>query len=190
MGGLDTKAGGLGQHVGTFEIKNLKQLFRELEKVADFHKTAAKDIRKVHREAGKELKKSVRGSITNAKQTIHVKRTGRYGGQKGPSYTIKPGSLKRSILVFRAKGSQTSMLVGPRSQIIFQKRKLQAITKDGYFAHIVDMGRTIRGNTYNGPNKGFWMRGIAKGTPAAKMKLESGYKSLWDKFLTTKVKGK
>jgi len=126
-------------------IEGMDDLLKQIDKVAMWGTTEdRKAVLKIHKAVAQIGKNSVRRAITSHKGgTISVRRSGRFGGKKGPSYDIQKGTLKRSIRVFGVMGNKTSVMVGPRSGVIDKTMtgpSAGLIRNDGYFAHFVEEG--------------------------------------------------
>ena len=178
------------------EVEGMDDLFRTLDHLGNFGKENVKAVRNIHKEAGKEIQAAIKSVIDPHGGTIRVRRSGKNDGKRGPSYDIRNRTLIKSIKVFKAQRSKFTYLVGPRSQMVFDKKEPSSvITSDGYFAHMVDEGimPTLRKGTkgFTGgrgmqsgtSNKGFFKRGIAKGIPKAMRVMEQGYAVLMEKIL-------
>ena len=174
-------------------IEGFDDLLKQIDRIALWGRTEKqKEVRKIHVEVANIGKKSVRKAITNHKGTIKVRRSGKLGGKRGPSYDIEKGTLKRSIRVFNVMYSKTSVMVGPRSGVI--DRTLRGpqdgalIRNDGYFAHFVnegDLPQHMGGRgAYNGPNRGFFERGMRPAIPQMTAKLIELYRLHFDKYVT------
>ena len=122
---------------------------------------------KIHRKVAKIAQKSMRAQIVDADQVIRVRRSGRDGGKRGPSYDIEPGTLKRSIIAWKIP-RETGVWVGPRAT-----GKLDR--KDGWFAGIVESGLQ---NFGPGKNKGAIERGKKLASAPSIQMLEKEYKKV------------
>ena len=122
---------------------------------------------KIHRKVAKIARQTMRDQVQDSPVTIRVRRSGRDGGKRGPSYDIEPGTLKRSIVAWKIR-QETAMWVGPRAT-----GKLDR--KDGWFAGIVESGLQ---NFGPGRNKGAMQRGKMKAQGPALQMLESEYKKV------------
>lgn len=147
-------------------LEGWKEFEKQLDKIEKWGSTKdRKKVLTIHKGVAKIGEKALKRAVTNHNKTIKVRRSGRLGGKRGPSYDIMPGTLKRSIRVFNAKGSKTSVMVGPRSGIIEKTGPgAGVIRNDGYFAHMInegDLPKHMGGKgSYNGPNRNFFEKGI------------------------------
>lgn len=165
-------------------LEGFGELMKQFDKIEKWGST--KDTRKVksiHKKVAAIARKAIRRKITNHGKTIHVRRTGRLGGKRGPDYDIQSGTLKRSIKTFDAKGSRTSVMVGPRSGIIERRGPgAGTIRDDGYFAHMIhegDLPDHMGGpGSYNGPNRNFYERAM---TPAVFSRMTQELTKLYSK---------
>jgi len=177
-------------------VDGMEDLFKALDRLGNFGKENVKAVRNIHKAAGKEIQAALKTEIDPHGGTIRVRRSGKNDGKRGPSYDIRNRTLIKSIKVFKAQRSKFTYLVGPRSQMVFDKKEpASVITSDGYFAHMVDEGimPTLRKGTkgFTGgrgmqsgtSNKGFFKRGIAKAIPKAMRVMEQGYAVLMEKIL-------
>jgi hypothetical protein len=174
-------------------IEGMDDLLKQIDKVAMWGTTEdRKAVLKIHKAVAQIGKNSVRRAITSHKGgTINVRRSGRFGGKKGPSYDIQKGTLKRSIRVFGVMGNKTSVMVGPRSGVIDKTMtgpSAGLIRNDGYFAHFVEEGdlpRHMGGpGSYNGPNRGFFARGMKPAIPRMTADLVRRYRARFDKYMS------
>jgi len=174
-------------------IEGMDELLKQIDKVAMWGSTQdRKEILKIHKAVAQIGKNSVRRAITSHKGgTIKVRRSGRFGGKKGPSYDIQKGTLKRSIRVFDVMGNKTSVMVGPRSGLIDRTMagpSAGVIRNDGYFAHFVEEGdlpRHMGGRgAYTGPNRGFFVRGMKPALPRMTAELIRRYRMRFDKYMS------
>tara|TARA_R100000654_G_C2631911_1_gene120269 strand:+ start:50 stop:658 length:609 start_codon:yes stop_codon:yes gene_type:complete len=179
-----------GLHPGRLE--GFDELMKQIDKVAMWGSSAdRKAILKIHKAVAAIGKNSVRRQITShAGGTIKVRRTGKFGGKRGPSYDIQKGTLKRSIRVFNVMGDKTSVMVGPRSGMIDKTvpKPSGVIRNDGYFAHFVEEGdlpQHMGGRgAYTGPNRGFFARGMRPALPRMTAELVRRYRERFDKFMS------
>jgi len=171
----------------------MDELLKQIDKVAMWGSSAdRKAVLKIHKAVAQIGKNSVRRAITSHKGgTIKVRRTGRLGGKRGPSYDIQKGTLKRSIRVFGVMGNKTSVMVGPRSGVIDKTMtgpSAGTIRNDGYFAHFVEEGdlpRHMGGRgAYTGPNRGFFVRGMKPALPRMTAELVRRYRERFDKYMS------
>jgi hypothetical protein len=187
IGGV-RNAGGL--HPG--RIEGFDELMKQIDKVALWGSSAdRKEVLKIHKAVAQIGKNSVRRQITShSGGVIKVRRTGRFGGKRGPDYDIQKGTLKRSIRVFGVMGDKTSVMVGPRSGLIDKtmNRPAGVIRNDGYFAHFVEEGdlpRHMGGRgAYTGPNRGFFVRGMRPALPRMTAELIRRYRARFDKYMS------
>jgi hypothetical protein len=178
-----------GLHPG--RIDGMDELLKQIDKIAMWGSTEdRKKVLKIHKAVAQIGKNSVRRQITShAGGTIKVRRTGRLGGKRGPSYDIQKGTLKRSIRVFGVMGNKTSVMVGPRSGVIDKSlaRPVGTIRNDGYFAHFVEEGdlpRHMGGRgAYTGPNRGFFERGMKPALPRMTAELVRRYRQAFDQYM-------
>ena len=173
-------------------IEGMDDLLKQIDKVAMWGSSEdRKKVLKIHKAVAQIGKNSLRRQITShAGGTIKVRRSGRFGGKRGPSYDIQKGTLKRSIRVFGVMGNKTSVMVGPRSGLI--DRTLASpvgnIRNDGYFAHFVEEGdlpRHMGGRgAYTGPNRGFFVRGMKPAIPRMTAELVRRYRMAFDQYMS------
>ena len=171
-------------------LEGFSELMRQIEQIENWgHSKDRRKVKSIHKKVAAIARKAIRRQITNHPKTIKVRRNGRLGGKRGPNYDILPGTLKRSIRTFDAKGSKTSVMVGPRSGIIEKTGPgAGTIRNDGYFAHMIhegDLPEHMGGQgSYNGPNRNFYDRAM---TPAVfnqmTQKLVSLYRDAFDSFM-------
>jgi len=174
-------------------IDGMDNLFKQIDKIGIWGSTAdRKAVMKIHKAVAQIGKNSLRRSITSHKGgTIKVRRSGRFGGKRGPSYDIQKGTLKRSIRVFGVMGDKTSVMVGPRSGVIdktLSGPSAGTIRNDGYFAHMVnegDLPKHMGGRgAYTGPNRGFFERGMKPAIPRMTAMLVRLYRERFDKYMS------
>jgi len=173
-------------------IEGMDDLLKQIDKVAMWGSSEdRKKVLKIHKAVAQIGKNSLRREITShSGGTIKVRRSGRFGGKRGPSYDIQKGTLKRSIRVFGVMGNKTSVMVGPRSGLI--DRTLASpvgnIRNDGYFAHFVEEGdlpRHMGGpGAYTGPNRGFFERGMKPAIPRMTAELVRRYRMAFDQYMS------
>lgn len=172
-------------------LEGFGELMKQLDQIEKWgHSKEQRLVKGIHKKVAAIARKAIRREITNHPKTIHVIRTGRLGGKRGPEYEILPGSLKNSIKVFDAMGSKTSVLVGPRSGVIDRTKSGPAgtIKDDGYFAHMIhdgDLPKHMGGpGSYTGPNRNFYVRAM---TPAVFSQMTSLlvklYRERFDNFM-------
>ena len=172
-------------------LEGFDELIKQLSQIEKWgHSKDQKKVKGIHKKAAGIARKAIKRQITNHNKTIRVRRTGRLGGKRGPDYDIMPGTLKKSIKVFDAMGSKTSVIVGPRSGVIDRTKSMPAgvIKDDGYFAHMIhdgDLPKHMGGpGSYNGPNRNFYVRAM---TPAVfnqmTQKMVHLYREAFDKFM-------
>ena len=161
LGVSNTAQGGF-VNIGA-DTKGIERKFAALMKAVGDEKQQLK----IHRKVAKIAQKSMRAQIKNADQVIKVRRSGRDGGKKGPSYDIEPGTLKRSIVSWKIR-RETSVWVGPRATGKTDR-------KDGWFAGIVESGLQNYGP---GRNKGAINRGKKLAQAPALQMLEKEYKKV------------
>jgi hypothetical protein len=103
--------------------------------------------------SGEVIARGVQSEITDAQQIFKINR-------KGRTDLTYPGQLKRATKVWKIRGTKINVFVG-------MKRGKALAGDDGWFAWIVNHGHIGGEGNYDGPNKGFWGRGVAKSFPAA-----------------------
>lgn len=173
-------------------VEGFDELMAQLNKMVMWGSSAdRKAVLQIHKAVAAIGKNSVRRQITShAGGTINVRRTGRFGGKRGPDYDIQKGTLKRSIRVFGVMGDKTSVMVGPRSGVIDKTLPgpTGVIRNDGYFAHFVEEGdlpRHMGGRgAYTGPNRGFFERGMKPALPRMTAELIRRYRDRFDKYMS------
>jgi len=172
-------------------LEGFEELMKQLSQIENWgHSKEQRKVKSIHKKVAGIARKAIRRQITNHPKTIHVRRTGRLGGKRGPDYDIMPGALKKSIKVFDAMGSKTSILVGPRSGVIDRTKGMPAgvIKDDGYFAHMIhdgDLPKHMGGpGSYHGPNRNFYKRAM---TPAVFRQMTDElvrlYREAFDNFM-------
>ncbi len=171
-------------------LEGFDALMKQLDQIEKWgHRKEQRKVKGIHKKVAAIARKAIKAKITNHPKTIYVRRTGRLGGKPGPNYDIERGTLKRSIKTFDARGSKTSVMVGPRSGIIEKKGPgAGSIRDDGYFAHMIhdgDLPKHMGGaGSYNGPNRNFYQKAM---TPAIfeqmRLKLVSLYRTAFDNFM-------
>ena len=172
-------------------IVGLEGVMRGMSRIAEWGGSGdRKNLLKIHKIVARIGQKSVKRTISNASGTVYVRRSGRYGGKKGPSYDIQKGTLKRSIKVFRSLGSQVNVMVGPRSGTVDKKMsgpEAGVIRNDGYFAHFIhegDLPDHMGGKgSYNGPNRNFFERGINRVRSAMRAKQLELYRQAFKNYM-------
>ena len=173
-------------------LEGFSQLMKQFDAIEKWgHSKDRRKVKRIHREVAQIARKAIRREITNHPKTINVRRTGRLGGKRGPDYDIQPGALKKSIKVFDAMGSKTSVIVGPRSGVIDKTKSGPAagvIRDDGYFAHMIhdgDLPDHMGGRgSYNGPNRNFYIRAMSPAVfSAMTAKLVHLYRNEFNKFM-------
>ena len=172
------------------KLEGWPELSRQLDQIEKWgHSKDRRKVKSIHKKAAAIGRKALRRAVTNHGKTIHVRRNGRLGGKSGPDYDIASGTLKRSIKTFDAKGSKTSVMVGPRSGIIEKRGPgAGAIRDDGYFAHMINEGDLpdFMGGpgSYNGPNRNFFERGMSPAVMNRMLQqLYRGYREAFDNFM-------
>ena len=173
-------------------LQGFDELMQKFDKIEKWgHSKDRQKVKAIHKKVAAIARKAIKRQITNHPKTIRVRRTGRLGGKRGPDYDILPGTLKKSIKVFDAMGSKTSVIVGPRSGVIDRTKSGPAagtIRDDGYFAHMIhdgDLPEHMGGRgAYTGPNRNFYDRAM---TPAIFSHMTSElvklYRAAFDKFM-------
>lgn len=171
-------------------LEGFDALMKQLDQIERWgHSKEVKKVKGIHKQVASIARKAIKRSITNHPKTIHVRRTGRLGGKRGPDYDIERGTLKRSIRVFDARYSRTSVMVGPRSGVIERRGPAAGLIRnDGYFAHFIhdgDLPKHMGGpGSYHGPNRNFYKRAM---TPAVfqqmTQKLVMLYRTSFDNFM-------
>ena len=171
-------------------LEGFDKLIKQFDQIEKWgHKKDQRKVKSIHKKVAAIARKAIRRKITNHGKTIHVIRTGRLGGKRGPDYDIENGTLKKSIKTFDAKGSRTSVMVGPRSGVIERTGPgAGTIRDDGYFAHMIhdgDLPKHMGGKgSYNGPNRNFYERAM---TPAVfsemTVRLTQMYRVAFDDFM-------
>ena len=171
-------------------LEGFDQLMHQLDQIEKWgHSKDRRKVKGIHKKVAAIARKAIRREITNHPTTIKVRRSGKLGGKRGPNYDIQSGTLKRSIKTFDAKGSKTSVMVGPRSGLIEKTGPgAGTIRDDGYFGHMIhegDLPQHMGGpGSYNGPNRNFYERAM---TPAVfqqmMFKLTQLYSTAFDDFM-------
>ena len=171
-------------------LEGFDELVKQIDQIEKWgHSKDARKVKGIHKKVAAIARKAIRRKITNHGKTIKVRRSGKLGGKRGPNYDIASGTLKKSIKTFDAKGSRTSVMVGPRSGIIEKTGPgAGSIRDDGYFAHMIhegDLPKHMGGaGSYNGPNRDFYTRAM---TPAVfqqmMQKLTQLYSHAFDDFM-------
>ena len=173
-------------------LEGFGELMKQLDQIEKWgHSKEQRLVKGIHKKVAAIARKAIRRQITNHPKTIKVRRTGKkpQGGKRGPSYDILPGTLKRSIKTFDAKGSKTSVMVGPRSGLIEKTGPGAGVVRsDGYFAHMIhdgDLPKHMGGpGSYTGPNRNFYVRAM---TPAVFSQMTSLlvklYRERFDNFM-------
>jgi hypothetical protein len=176
-GHVPRSTGGLGSlgvsNVAQGGFVNIGVDMREIERKFEHLRKAIQDEEeqiKIHRKVAKVAKKFMQDEVEDSDVVARVRRSGRDGGKRGPSYDIQPGTLKRSIVAWKIR-HETAMWVGPRATGRLDR-------KDGWFAGIVESGLQYFGE---GPNKGAMQRGKRKSQGPALYKLEKEYKKAIEK---------
>lgn len=161
---------GIGTNVQSV-MKSMRKMVQELED--------AKAIQKVHRGAGNIVRKEMRKNIKDADQVIKIRRSGlrpmSKNSKRGPAIDIPPGTLKRSVHVWRIPRTN-DFWVGPRAG--FMQGKAIAVNKDGWFANIVEGDDQMFGS--GTPNANVFERSERLSQPAAERYLLEGWSKLID----------
>lgn len=181
-------------------IEGLEDLERKLKRLARYGTSNMKEVQKAHTKVARIGVASVKSRITDYPTTVKVRRGERKNkGKRGPSYDIKTGNLRRSIGVSRNVVNEMNVLIVPKSGMVARERRApqdgQLLNRDGYYAHIVEMGirpRTAKGfrgfmggpgvPVVGGSNKGFFTRGIAASMSAMQAEFVYQHRKLWGKM--------
>jgi hypothetical protein len=162
---------GIGTNVQSV-MKSMRKFVLELED--------DKAVQKIHRGAGNIVRKEMRNNIKDADQVIKIRRSGKRpmtrNSKTGPPIDIPPGTLKRSVHVWRIPRTN-DFWVGPRAG--FMQGKAIAVNKDGWFANIVEGDDQMFGS--GTPNAGVFERSERLSQPAAERYLIEGWSELIDK---------
>ena len=117
--------------------------------------------KRIHRAAGREIKKEMLSNIFDARETIRIRR-----GKKA-KLDIKPGTLRRSIKVWLIDNQHSTVWVGPR---VGRRAPKDA---DAWFANIVEGDdQFIKGNNRN---KGVFFKSISQAAPKAYQLMKKKY---------------
>ena len=181
------------------KVKGLEDLQRKLNRLARYGATNLKEVQKAHKVVAQIGVDAVKAQITDYPETIRVRRGERKNkGKRGPSYDIQSGNLKNSIGISRNVVNEMNVLIVPRSGMVARERRApqdgQLLKRDGYYAHMVEMGikpRTAKGyrGFMGGPgepvvgakNRGFFSRGIRQSMSAMQTEFVRQHRRLWGK---------
>ena len=138
-----------------------------------------KAVQKIHRGAGNIVRKEMRNNIKDADQVIKVRRSGKRpmtrNSKTGPPIDIPPGTLKRSVHVWRIPRTN-DFWVGPRAG--FMQGKVIPVHKDGWFANIVEGDDQMFGD--GTPNAYVFERSARLAAPVAERYLNENWKKMID----------
>jgi hypothetical protein len=153
-----------------FDKTSANRLARKLERMAQYGDVNAKELNKINRNVAKIYVKTARRNIQPMDREFTTVRGNR----------ITPGTLKRSMGVWRPKGSKATMMAGPRAGTL--KRVAAYSNKDGFFAHFVEAG-VARNTKYQGTNVGVFARSLKSAMPQMQQKQLSDYRANFSKFV-------
>ena len=164
-GRLEYKGGATGfEGIGVDDRALMKQLEALRKQIKD-----VKVQERIHRRVGNKYKKQMLSNIVDARETIRVRR----GKKPGASIDIRPGTLRRSIRVWKINKQFSTFWVGPRVG------KRMAPDSDAWFANIVEGDdQFVKGNNRN---KGAFEKSISATRQAALSSMRKSYAKAIDK---------
>ena len=132
---------------------HIEGLLATISNLENMEMKQQRQLVKAGKQAGEIISRGVQSEITDAQQVFKINR-------KGRTDLTYPGQLKRAMKVWKIRGTKINVFVG-------MKRGKTLAGDDGWFAWIVNHGHIGGEGNYDGPNKGFWGRGVDKSFPAA-----------------------
>jgi len=159
----------------TIESNSLKKMKRKIENLADCGIIDAREIKKIHRAVLKEYVKTAKRNI----QPMDIPETTIRGNK------IARGQLRRSVGVWVPKKQspgRTRLMAGPRSGDPKLKRVPRYSRRDGWFAHMVEMGVAGDSRT-TGRNVGVFDKSLRQSRTAMEQKQLSEYRKRFGKFV-------
>lgn len=141
----------------TADTRAIERKFAELMKAVGDER----EQMRIHRKVGRLVANVMKKEIIDYPEVIKVRRSG------GANYDIEPGTLRRSVSVWRIKG-ETGYWVGPRATGRLDRR-------DGWFSGIVESGLQAFGA---GQNEGVFEESKRKSNAAAQAMLEAEYREV------------
>lgn len=180
-------------------VQGLDDLQRKLRRLARYGASNEKEIQNAHKAVARIGQRSVQSMITDYPEDIAVRRGERKNkGKRGPNYDIKSGNLRKSIGVSVNVVNRMNVLLVPRSGMVARERRAPGegalLTRDGYYAHMVEMGikpRTAKG--YRGfmggkgvpvegaKNRGFFSKGVNAAMGEMQAEFVRQHRKLWGK---------
>lgn len=174
-----------GQGIEMPDMRKVEKAFKSFG--ANFKESPELDD--LHKEVARMFVRHIRSQIKPSPVVARVRR--KKAG--GPGYDIEPGTMRRSVWMFKMDDRYNTWFAGPRVG-----RKVPW-RKDGWFANIVEGGDMMFNQQAKGPsanpknkrpsrpkmgmrNKGAIAKGIEAGTPAANTRLLAGYRLIIDKY--------
>ena len=152
------------------DIEGLDELMKQVQRIGEFPKLMAKDLRKSNRDIGRMASKRIKPQIPRSKKVFQVRRN------DGPNMDITPGTLRRSIGVRNSRGSRVNVFVGPRSGGVTPKN-------DGWFAGIVESGHVGGRNRSSGSqNFNKVIPALARLRPAMERLMVIKYRQVFNKY--------
>jgi len=126
------KKGGKGPRVEVEISSNVEHVIRGLEDLMQYQRKHRDEVRKAHKLVAASGRRKLRQGVKDYPREIVVKR-----GET--EYRIPPGTLRRSIAVFRPNDNQTNWWLGPKTGLL-KSGKPRSGGRDGWFAHFVEGG--------------------------------------------------
>ena len=158
-----------GQAVEISLTVDIENLVKEFERVGNYQPLKKKAVKNIHKKVAESGARAMRKVIQDFPRVVEVRRSGRFGGKAGEPVDVQPGTLRRSIAAIDP-GNGTNYWMGPRSSAVSGVTPYSKT--DAWCAHIVDQGAQFMGP---GVNKGFFNRGLQRGTSNMKRALRRNH---------------
>ena len=169
MAGAD---GGDGLHFNT--QNGMRQLAKMTNTIGKFKRLKKHQIETVNAKVAQSGVLAMRRRVKDYSKTIVV--SGRKSPKGGP-IEIKPGTLRRSIMVMHPKDGTNKWMGVHSSQLSGRKAYSR---NDGWFGHIVQGGDQYFGA---GVNKGFWTSNVGKVKKIMENRLRREFGTLVNKHI-------
>ena len=113
-------------------------VFKVLDELRNYRKIKKSDIKNAHRLVALSGKRKYRNAVKDYHKVIHVRRG------PGTEIDVHPGSLRLSINAIDP-GNGTNYWLGPKTRGGLKGKGPRQSKRDGWFAHIVEMGANYFG---------------------------------------------